>query len=92
MEIEALEAKKHKDPDEAIAITDVHPEYFTELTGRPVKEKFSLREYVEDTREIFRTRLLAGHELDDCIRIEQQFILEQKKLDAIKVCYGSLFI
>ncbi|XP_076235040.1 cilia- and flagella-associated protein 100 [Calliopsis andreniformis] len=87
VEIEALEAKKHKDPDEMIAITDVDPEYFTELTGRPVKEKFSLREYIEDSREIFRTRLLAGQELDDCIRIEQQFVLEQKKLDEIKHRY-----
>lgn len=88
MEVEALEAKKHKEPEEAIAMTDIDPEYFTELGGRPVKEKFSLREYVEDTRDIFRTRLLAGQELDDCIRIDQQFVVEQKELDRIKVFLG----
>lgn len=83
--VEALEAKKHKGLDEAMAITDVDPEFFTKLSGRVVKEKFSMHSYVEDNREIFKTRLLAGQILDDCIRIEQQFIEGQRKLDKIKV-------
>lgn len=86
VDIEALEAKKHKDLDEAIAITDVDPRYFSELDGRIVKEKFSVRNYVEDTRDILKTRLLAGQEMDDCIRIDQQFVEEQRRLDEIKVC------
>lgn len=89
MDIEALEAKKHKDLDEGIAITDVDPQYYSELNGRVVKEKFSVGDYVRDTREIFRARLLAGQETDDCIRIDQQFVEEQKMLDKIKV---TLFI
>ncbi|XP_043258569.1 uncharacterized protein LOC122400900 [Colletes gigas] len=85
--IEKLEAKKHKDLDEAIAITDVDPEFFTGFSGRVVKEKFSVHDYVDDNREIFKTRLLAGQALDDCIRIEQQFVEEQKRLDTIKRRY-----
>lgn len=86
MDIEALEAKKHKDLEEAIAMTDVDPQYFSELGGGLVREKFSVRNYVEDTREILKVRLLAGQEMDDCIRIDQQFVEEQKRLDEIKVC------
>lgn len=85
VDIEALEAKKHKDLDEAIAITDVDPRYFSELDARLVREKFSVRKYVEDCREILKYRLLAGQQMDDCIRIDQQFVEEQKRLDKIKV-------
>ncbi|EZA61449.1 Coiled-coil domain-containing protein [Ooceraea biroi] len=84
VKIEAKEAKKHKDPDEAIAMTDVDPEYFTELCGRSVKEKFSLEEYIRDTREILRTRLLIGQEKDYCIRIDQQFEQESHRLEKIQ--------
>ncbi|XP_053998659.1 uncharacterized protein LOC128887143 [Hylaeus anthracinus] len=87
VEIEKLEAKKHKDPDEAIAITDVDPEFFQGLSGRVVKERFSVHTYVNDNREILKTRLLAGQALDDCIRIEQQFVEEQKRLDKCKRRY-----
>ncbi|KAG6794531.1 cilia- and flagella-associated protein [Apis mellifera caucasica] len=87
VDIEALEAKKHKDLDEAIAITDVDPRYFSELDARLVREKFSVRKYVEDCREILKYRLLAGQQMDDCIRIDQQFVEEQKRLDKIKRRY-----
>nr|XP_031832991.1 uncharacterized protein LOC116427140 [Nomia melanderi] len=87
VDLEKLEAKKHKDLDEAMAITDVDPEFFKTFDDRVVKEKFSVHEYVNDLREIFKTRLLAGQETDDCIRIEQQFVEEQKRLDKIKRRY-----
>ncbi|XP_015438959.1 PREDICTED: uncharacterized protein LOC107193933 [Dufourea novaeangliae] len=83
-----LDAKKHKDLDEAMAITDVDPGFFKAFSNRVVKEKFSVQEYVDDLREIFKTRLLAGQETDDCIRIEQQFVEEQKRLDKIKARYN----
>ena len=89
MDIEALEAKKHKDLEEAIAITDIDPQYFSELDDRLVREKFSVRNYIEDTREILKARLLAGQEMDDCIRIDQQFVEEQKRLDQIRVCFDE---
>lgn len=85
VEIEAEEAKKHKDPDKAIAMTDVDPHYFTELSGRPVKEKLSLEQYVRDLREILKTKLLVGQEKDDCIRIDQQFEQETRRLRLIQV-------
>ncbi|XP_046417479.1 cilia- and flagella-associated protein 100-like, partial [Neodiprion virginianus] len=68
-------------------MTDVDPQYFTELRGRVIKDRSSLRTYIADTKEVFRTRLLAGQERDDCIRIDQQFDEEQKRLDKIKRKY-----
>lgn len=85
VDIEAEEAKKHKDPNKAIAMTDVDPHYFTELSGRSVKEKFTLKQYVLDLREILKTRLLVGQEKDDCIRIDQQFEQETRRLQQIQV-------
>ncbi|XP_014489324.1 PREDICTED: coiled-coil domain-containing protein 37-like [Dinoponera quadriceps] len=76
--------KERIDPHKVIAMTDVHPEYFTELSGRPVKEKFSLEQYILDIREVLRTRLLIGRERDDCIRIDQQFEQESNRLQKIQ--------
>jgi len=66
-------------------MTDVDPQYFTELSGRPVKEKFSLEQYVQDIREILKTKLLIDQEKDDCIRIDQQFEQETHRLQQIQV-------
>jgi len=85
VEIEAEETKKHKELDKVIAMTDVHPEYFTELSGRPVKEKLLLKEYIQDTREILKTKLLISQEKDDCIRIDQQFEQGTHRLRQIQV-------
>lgn len=68
-------------------MTDVDPQYFTELSGRVCKDRSTLRTYINDTQEVFRTRLLAGQERDDCIRIDQQFDEEQKRMDKVKRKY-----
>lgn len=85
IEIDAKEEKGYKDLHKAIAMTDVDPHYFTELSGRPIKEKFSLDQYIQDIREILKTRLLIGQEKDDCIRIDQQFEQEIRRLRQIQV-------
>lgn len=84
-EAESEMTKGHIDLHGTIAMTDVDPEYFTELSGRPAKEKFSLEQYVLDNREVLRTRLLIGREKDDCIRIDQQFEEESRRLQKIQV-------
>jgi len=66
-------------------MTDVDPQYFTELSGRPVKEKFSLEQYVQDIREILKTKLLIDQEKDDCIHMDQQFEQETRRLQQIQV-------
>ncbi|XP_020292521.1 cilia- and flagella-associated protein 100-like isoform X2 [Pseudomyrmex gracilis] len=84
VDIEAEEAKKHKDPSKIIAMTDVDPSYFTELSGRPVSEKFSLRQYIGDVQEVLKTKLLIGQNKDECIRIDQQFRQELNHLRKIQ--------
>ena len=76
---------KYRDPNEETSITDIDPNYFKELSGRVSRERFSVRQYIDDTRQVLATRLLTGQERDDCIRIDQQFEQEQKKMDQIKV-------
>lgn len=73
VDIEIEMKEKRKNLDKIIAMTDVDPQYFTELSGRSVKEKFSLEQYIRDTREILETKLLIGQEKDNFIRIDQQF-------------------
>ncbi|XP_025073626.1 cilia- and flagella-associated protein 100-like [Pogonomyrmex barbatus] len=85
IKIDIEEVKKLKDPDKIITtITDIYPQYFTELSGRSVKEKFSLEQYIRDVREILKTRLLIGQEKDDCIYIDQQFEQESRRLQQIQ--------
>lgn len=80
-----IESEVRMDPSKVIAMTDVDPGYFTELSGRSVREKFSLKQYMLDTQEVLRTRLLIGEKKDDCIRIDQQFEQESYRLQQIEV-------
>lgn len=66
-------------------MTDVDPQYFTELSGRPVEEKFSLKQYIQNVREILKLKYLIGQERDDYIRIDQQFEQESCRLRKIQV-------
>ncbi|XP_066597298.1 cilia- and flagella-associated protein 100 [Prorops nasuta] len=86
VDLEILDAKKYKEPNEVIAMTDVDPGYFTDFGGG-MREKFSVRRYVDDLRMLFRTRLMIAQERDDCIRIEQQFAEEQTKMNLIEERY-----
>ncbi|XP_057324313.1 uncharacterized protein LOC130666982 [Microplitis mediator] len=69
------------------AITDVDPGYFTDLAGRPIREKFSRRKYVEQVNKVLKTRLVAGYNRDHCIRIDQQFDEESKRFSDIEDRY-----
>ncbi|KAK0168716.1 hypothetical protein PV327_002490 [Microctonus hyperodae] len=70
-----------------MAITDIDPGYFTDLAGRPIGKKFSRTRYVEQIRNVLRTKLYIGYNRDDCLRIDQQFIEEKKRFTAIERQY-----
>lgn len=80
-----VETNKKKYLDKIIAMTDVDPQYFTELSGRPVREKFLLKPYIQNIREILKMKYLIGQEKDDYIRIDQQFEEESHRLQKIQV-------
>ncbi|XP_063995870.1 centrosomal protein of 83 kDa-like isoform X2 [Diachasmimorpha longicaudata] len=67
-----------------LAMTDIDPGYFIDLTGRPIREKFSGRRYVEQARQVLRARLLAGFARDDCMRIDRQFAEERRRFANIE--------
>ncbi|XP_034936726.1 LOW QUALITY PROTEIN: uncharacterized protein [Chelonus insularis] len=70
-----------------VGITDVDPSYFTDIAGRAIKEKFSRRKYIDDIRNILKTKLTTGYYQDYCLRVNQQFSEEQNALEAIKKNY-----
>ncbi|XP_072763361.1 cilia- and flagella-associated protein 100-like [Anoplolepis gracilipes] len=86
-----INRKKYKDPDKVITMTDVDPQYFIELSGRPVGEKFSLKRYIENIREILKMKHLIGQEKDDYIHIDQQFEQESRRLRKIQY-YSERYI
>ncbi|XP_029162095.1 cilia- and flagella-associated protein 100-like [Nylanderia fulva] len=86
-----VEINKKKYPDKTIAMTDVDPQYFTELSGRPVQEKFLSKPYIQNIREILKMKYLIGQEKDDYIRIDQQFEEESRRLQKIQY-YSERYI
>ncbi|XP_011311049.1 uncharacterized protein [Fopius arisanus] len=75
---------KEEDYQAPLAMTDIDPGYFIDLTGRPIREKFSGRRYVEQARQVLRARLLAGFYRDDCMRIDRQFAEERRRFANIE--------
>lgn len=84
VEIE-MEEEKRAIQDKMVTMTDVDPKYFTELSGKSVKEEFSLSQYVQDIREILETKLLIGQEKDNYIHINEQFEQGLHQLRKIEV-------
>lgn len=75
-----------KDPQEQSmrTIFDIDPDYFTIVEGRPIAEKFNIKDYINDMREILRTRIVTGYKEDEILLINENFIDEQKAIDNIK--------
>lgn len=67
------------------AMTDIDPGYFTDLNGRPIREKFSSKRYIEQTKKVLRGKIIAGYFRDECMRIDQEFSMESKKIADIEV-------
>lgn len=68
-------------------ILDIDPEFFTIVEGRPIVEKFNVRDYIENVRKVLRTRIVTGFREDDVLQIEENFIEEEKLIDKIKTQY-----
>ncbi|KAK9674970.1 protein of unknown function (DUF4200) [Popillia japonica] len=70
-------------------ILDIDPNFFTIVEGRPIGEKFNVRDYIRDLRECLRSKIVAGYREDEVILIEENFIEEQRIIDEIKSRYQS---
>lgn len=65
-------------------IFDIDPDFFTIVEGRPIAEKFNIKDYIKDIRDILRTRIIAGFKEDEILLINENFIDEQRAIDDIK--------
>ncbi|GJQ68464.1 hypothetical protein Trydic_g17042 [Trypoxylus dichotomus] len=70
-------------------ILDIDPNFFSIVEGRPIGEKFNVRDYIKDIRECLRSKIVAGYREDEVILIEENFIEEQRMIDEIKSRYES---
>ena len=70
-------------------VTDVDPEFFTIVEGRPIPEKLRLRKYIATVREVLKTKILTGYRGDDIMLIDESLILEQKEIDRIRANYQT---
>ena len=68
-------------------ILDVDPDFFAVVQGRPIHEKFSVRNYVGDLRDSLRARIITGYREDEIVLVEENFTQEQKAVDEIKLEY-----
>lgn len=50
-------------------ITDVDPEYFALVEGRPVSRKIDIREYTQRLRDVLMTKIMIGYREDDIMLI-----------------------
>ncbi|PSN42933.1 hypothetical protein C0J52_18792 [Blattella germanica] len=65
-------------------LLDIDSEYFKIVEGRPIKEKQDIRTYVEDAKEVLKTRIRVGIHLDEAMEIDEKYLLEQTQIDAIR--------
>lgn len=68
-------------------ILDIDPEFYTLVEGRPLIEKFEVKKYVENVREVLRTKIITGFREDDIILIEESIIEEQSIIDETRAAY-----
>lgn len=65
-------------------LLDIDPQFFKIIQGRPIKEKFGIRKYVEEVRETLRTRLKVAYQMDEAMQIEENLKEEQKRLNKVQ--------
>lgn len=65
-------------------ILDIDPEFFTIVTGRPIKEKFNVKQYIDHMRQVLRTKIVTGFREDEVMLVQENFLQEQKVIDEIK--------
>lgn len=58
----------------------IDPEYFSIVSGKPIKEKFDLNSYLKDLQALFLIRLQIGFKKDETYLIEEMYVEEKKKI------------
>ncbi|KAK5642136.1 hypothetical protein RI129_008303 [Pyrocoelia pectoralis] len=64
-------------------IVEVDPQFFTLIEGRPVPKKFNRWDYIDDVRNVLRTKIAIGYREDDIMLIDENFNTEKKVIAEI---------
>lgn len=68
-------------------ILDIDPEFYSLVEGRPLVEKFDVKKYIDNVRDVLRTKIITGFREDDIILIDESIIEEQKLIDETRTAY-----
>lgn len=68
-------------------LKDVDPEFFSIVEGRPLFDNFKINRYIEDVRDVLRTKIVTGYKEDEIHLIEENLIQEQQIINKIKKEY-----
>lgn len=68
-------------------ILDIDPQFYSVVEGRPLIDKFDLRKYIENVRDVLRTKIIVGFREDDMILVDESIIEEQKIIDETRAAY-----
>uniref|UniRef100_A0A1B6L842 DUF4200 domain-containing protein n=1 Tax=Graphocephala atropunctata TaxID=36148 RepID=A0A1B6L842_9HEMI len=68
---------KVKYPSKSLIIDD---QYFAVVKGRPIKEKFSVKTYIQEVRETLLTKLRTGFLQDEAYLVDEQHRNEKKRI------------
>ncbi|XP_017786367.1 PREDICTED: cilia- and flagella-associated protein 100-like [Nicrophorus vespilloides] len=78
-----------QDVKSAQTILDVDSEFYMIIEGRPIAGKFQLQDYIDNLRDIMRTKIVTGYRSDDSMLIEENLIEEQNMIDDITRQYNT---
>lgn len=65
-------------------VDDVDPDFFKIVQGRPIKDKTSIRGYVQDLRDCFMTRFKIGLYEDNILLLDEKYLQEKKLISKVK--------
>lgn len=68
-------------------VTDIDPEYYSAVEGRPIKEKFEYLKYKNTMRELLKTRIIIGYREDDIMLIDENIKMERLIIQQMKERY-----
>ncbi|XP_044735743.1 cilia- and flagella-associated protein 100-like [Chrysoperla carnea] len=79
-----------EEPEDVVhTITDIDPEWFTMVEGRPILTQHSQSRYVQDLRNCLLTKLQISLKEDEISRQEENYQQELQTIDAMNKSFGA---
>lgn len=72
-------------------IVEMDDQYFQVIKGRPIRDRFSIRNYIDENREAFRTKLKTGFLQDEVYLIDEQYRNEKKRIQELTELFKNYY-